>query len=43
MTLYPGDLVHTGTPPGPEPMKPGDVVEIEMEGVGILKSPVAAG
>ena len=43
MTLYPGDLVHTGTPPGPEPMKPGDVVEIEMEGVGTLQSPVAAG
>ncbi len=43
MTLYPGDLIHTGTPPGPEPLKPGDVVEIEVEGVGVLRNPVTAG
>jgi 2-keto-4-pentenoate hydratase/2-oxohepta-3-ene-1,7-dioic acid hydratase in catechol pathway len=43
MTLYPGDVIHTGTPPGPESLRPGDVVEIEMEGVGILRNPVAAG
>ena len=43
MTLYPGDLIHTGTPPGPTPMKAGDVVEIEMEGVGVLKNPIVAG
>jgi 2-keto-4-pentenoate hydratase/2-oxohepta-3-ene-1,7-dioic acid hydratase in catechol pathway len=43
MTLYPGDLIHTGTPPGPEPLKPGDVVEIEVEGVGTLRNPVVVG
>jgi 2-keto-4-pentenoate hydratase/2-oxohepta-3-ene-1,7-dioic acid hydratase in catechol pathway len=43
MTLYPGDLIHTGTPPGPEPVKPGDVVEIEIEGIGVLRNPVTAG
>jgi 2-keto-4-pentenoate hydratase/2-oxohepta-3-ene-1,7-dioic acid hydratase in catechol pathway len=42
MTLYPGDLIHTGTPPGPEPLKPGDTVEIDIEGIGTLKNPVAA-
>jgi len=43
MTLYPGDVIHTGTPPGTEPVKPGDVVEIEIEGVGTLRNPVIAG
>lgn len=43
MTLYPGDVIHTGTSPGVEQVKPGDVVEIEIEGVGILKNPVVAG
>ncbi len=36
MTLYPGDVIATGTPPGVGPLSPGDVVEIEVEGVGRL-------
>ena len=48
MTLEPGDLLATGTPSGvgyartpPVWMKPGDMVEIEIEGIGILSNPVA--
>ncbi len=41
MTLEPGDLVLTGTPEGVGPLSPGDVVEIEIPGVGILHNPVA--
>jgi len=40
MTLYPGDLVATGTPAGVSAMKDGDVVEVEIEGIGILRNPV---
>jgi len=40
MTLYPGDIISTGTPKGIAPMKPGDVVEVEIEGVGKLKNTV---
>lgn len=36
MTLYPGDIIATGTPSGVSPMKPGDKVEIEIEGIGNL-------
>ncbi|RMG61167.1 MAG: FAA hydrolase family protein [Deltaproteobacteria bacterium] len=36
MTLNPGDLIATGTPPGIGPLKPGDVVEVEIEGIGSL-------
>jgi len=42
MTLYPGDLIPTGTPAGVGPLQPGDVVEVEVEGAGILSNPVAA-
>jgi 2-keto-4-pentenoate hydratase/2-oxohepta-3-ene-1,7-dioic acid hydratase in catechol pathway len=42
MTLYPGDIVITGTPKGIAPMKPGDVVEVEVEGVGRLRNMVKA-
>ncbi len=42
MTLYPGDVIATGTPAGISPLHPGDVVEIEVEGVGTLSNPVAA-
>ncbi len=38
MTLEPGDVVTTGTPAGIGPMKPGDVVEVEIEGIGVLRS-----
>lgn len=40
MTLEPGDLVLTGTPEGVGPLSPGDVVEVEISGVGILQNPV---
>ena len=49
ITLEPGDLILTGTPSGvghartpPLSMRDGDVVEIEIEGIGILRNPVAA-
>jgi 2-keto-4-pentenoate hydratase/2-oxohepta-3-ene-1,7-dioic acid hydratase in catechol pathway len=41
-TLYPGDLIYTGTPGETADMKPGDVVEVELEGVGVLRNPVVA-
>ena len=43
MTLFPGDLVATGTPAGVGPLLPGDVVEVEVSGVGVLTNPVQAG
>jgi 2-keto-4-pentenoate hydratase/2-oxohepta-3-ene-1,7-dioic acid hydratase in catechol pathway len=49
-TLAPGDLIFTGTPPGvgdarkpPVYMKPGDVAEVEIEGLGVLRNPVVQG
>lgn len=42
MTLEPGDLVLTGTPSGVGPLAPGDVVEVEVSGVGVLRNPVEA-
>jgi 2-keto-4-pentenoate hydratase/2-oxohepta-3-ene-1,7-dioic acid hydratase in catechol pathway len=42
MTLEPGDVIMTGTPGQPGDIKPGDTVEIEVEGVGVLSNPVAA-
>lgn len=48
-TLEPGDLIFTGTPPGvgfarqpPRFLKPGDVAEVEIEGLGVLRNPVTA-
>lgn len=41
MTLMPGDLILTGTPAGIAPLAPGDVVEVEIEKVGVLKNRVA--
>lgn len=48
-TLVPGDVIVTGTPSGvgfsrkpPQYMKPGDIVEVEIEGIGILRNPVTA-
>lgn len=50
MTLRPGDVISTGTPGGvgifrdpPELLEPGDVVEVEVEGIGVLENPVVAG
>ena len=42
VTLLPGDVIMTGTPSGVGPVQPGDVVEIEISGVGVLRNPVAA-
>jgi 2-keto-4-pentenoate hydratase/2-oxohepta-3-ene-1,7-dioic acid hydratase in catechol pathway len=48
-TLEPGDLIFTGTPPGvgmarkpPVLLKPGDVVEVEIDHLGTLRNPVVA-
>jgi 2-keto-4-pentenoate hydratase/2-oxohepta-3-ene-1,7-dioic acid hydratase in catechol pathway len=40
MTLEPGDVILTGTPAGVGELRPGDVVEVEIEGVGTLTNPV---
>ncbi len=42
MTLEPGDLIATGTPAGVGPLRDGDTVEVEVEGVGVLRNPVRA-
>ncbi len=42
MTLEPGDLIFTGTPAGVGQLKNGDVVEVEIDGLGVLKNPVKA-
>jgi len=49
MTLEPGDVIATGTPPGvgmarkpPRWLRPGDVVRIEIDGIGVLENPVVA-
>ena len=49
LTLYPGDVIMTGTPDGvgagrqpPEFLKPGDVVTIEIDGIGMLRTPMRA-
>ncbi|MCP4582710.1 MAG: fumarylacetoacetate hydrolase family protein [candidate division Zixibacteria bacterium] len=40
MTLYPGDVISTGTPKGVGPVSAGDLIEIEIENIGILKNSV---
>lgn len=40
VTLEPGDLVYTGTPGTTKKMAPGDVVEVDIEGIGVLRNPV---
>jgi 2-keto-4-pentenoate hydratase/2-oxohepta-3-ene-1,7-dioic acid hydratase in catechol pathway len=40
ITLEPGDLVSTGTPEGIAPIYPGDVMEAEIEKIGILRNPI---
>ncbi|MFQ5829733.1 MAG: fumarylacetoacetate hydrolase family protein [Candidatus Methylomirabilia bacterium] len=42
MTLLPGDVISTGTPAGVGPMRPGDEIEIRIEGIGSLKNRVVA-
>ncbi len=43
MTLEPGDVIATGTPAGVGPLQPGDVVEVEIGGIGVLRNRVVAG
>lgn len=43
MTLEPGDVILTGTPAGVGPLHAGDVVEVEIEGIGVLRNPVQQG
>jgi 2-keto-4-pentenoate hydratase/2-oxohepta-3-ene-1,7-dioic acid hydratase in catechol pathway len=40
MTLFPGDLILTGTPAGVGPLQPGDTVEVTIERIGTLRNPV---
>lgn len=42
MTLEPGDLIFTGTPSGVNRLAPGDTVEVEIDGLGLLSNPVQA-
>ena len=42
MTLLPGDVIMTGTPEGVSPMKPGDTIEVEIEGIGTLRNTTKA-
>jgi len=41
MTLEPGDVILTGTPSGVGPLQSGDSVEVEIEGIGVLRNHVA--
>ena len=41
MTLEPGDIIYTGTPGSPQALRSGDVVEVEVTGVGVLSNRVA--
>lgn len=41
MTLLPGDVIATGTPPGVGQLQKGDIVEVEIEGIGVLKNSVS--
>ena len=43
VTLFPGDLIFTGTPGTTQALVPGDIVEVEIEGVGILSNQVVQG
>lgn len=40
VTLIPGDIIFTGTPGATRRLTPGDVVEVEIEGIGVLRNPV---
>lgn len=42
VSLEPGDIIFTGTPGATSAMKPGDVVEVELEGVGILRNRISS-
>ncbi|WP_312870289.1 fumarylacetoacetate hydrolase family protein [Streptomyces himalayensis] len=42
VTLLPGDAIMTGTPSGVGPIEPGDEIEVEIEGIGVLRNGVVA-
>lgn len=42
MTLLPGDVIITGTPEGAGTLEPGDLVEVDVDGIGVLANPVAS-
>jgi 2-keto-4-pentenoate hydratase/2-oxohepta-3-ene-1,7-dioic acid hydratase in catechol pathway len=42
VTLHPGDLIFMGTPGKTAAIRPGDVVEVEIDGIGVLRNPVVA-
>ena len=42
MSLMPGDVIATGTPAGVSKLEPGDICEVEIEGIGVLSNPVEA-
>ena len=43
ITLEPGDVILSGTPANSRPVQPGDVVEVEVEGLGVLRNTVVEG
>ena len=43
ITLVPGDIIYSGTPGQPQSLNPGDTVEVEVTGAGVLSNPVVAG
>ena len=43
ITLVPGDVILSGTPANSRPVEPGDVVEVEVDGLGVLRNPVVEG
>jgi 2-keto-4-pentenoate hydratase/2-oxohepta-3-ene-1,7-dioic acid hydratase in catechol pathway len=43
ITLVPGDVILSGTPANSRPVEPGDVVEVEVEGLGVLRNPIVEG
>ncbi|MGH2671404.1 MAG: fumarylacetoacetate hydrolase family protein [Actinomycetota bacterium] len=43
ITLMPGDVILSGTPANSRPVKPGDVVEVEVEGLGVLRNTIVEG
>jgi 5-oxopent-3-ene-1,2,5-tricarboxylate decarboxylase/2-hydroxyhepta-2,4-diene-1,7-dioate isomerase len=43
ITMYPGDVILSGTPANSRPVQPGDVVEVEVEGLGTLRNHIVAG
>ena len=43
ITLLPGDVLLSGTPANSRPVQPGDVVEVEVEGLGTLRNPIVEG